>query len=51
MTEEIKTLFDAFYEDAKKAEKGNKSAGVRARRVSLELDKKLFAFRRESIKW
>ncbi len=40
----------AFTENAKKqAEEGNKAAGTRARKASLELEKLLKAFRKASI--
>jgi len=32
------------------AEKGNKAAGLRARKISLELEKQLKEFRKESVK-
>lgn len=51
MVENIKTLFDAFIVDAKKAEAGNKAAGARARKTSLEIANALKAFRKESVKW
>ena len=51
MTEEIKALCEAFVADATKAEAGNKSAGARARKTSLEIDKKLKEFRKASVAW
>lgn len=52
MVNKINELFNAFIEDATKAkEKGNHSAGVRARKTSLEIEKLLKEFRKESISW
>ena len=46
-------LCDLFYQFSKDAnlqmEKGNKAAGTRARKVSLELEKLLKQFRKESL--
>ncbi len=43
-------LFAQFSENAKlQMEKGNKAAGIRARKVSLELEKLLKQFRKESL--
>lgn len=50
MVDNIINLFDAFTVDAKKAEAGNKAAGARARKVSLEIADALKAFRKESVK-
>ena len=45
-----KILFDQFSKDANlQMEKGNKAAGTRARKVSLELEKLLKQFRKESL--
>lgn len=45
----ITTLFGHFAEDAEKqADSGNKSAGQRARKLSLEIEKELKEFRRLS---
>lgn len=49
MVENIKNLFDAFMIDAKKAEAGNKAAGARARKTSLEIANALKAYRKESV--
>ena len=51
MVEKIKALFESFVADAEKAEKGNKAAGARARKTSLELGNTLKEFRKESISW
>ncbi|KAB4399455.1 hypothetical protein GAO02_24170, partial [Bacteroides thetaiotaomicron] len=43
-------LFDQFSKDASlQVEKGNKAAGTRARKASLELEKLLKRFRKESL--
>lgn len=48
--EEIENLFNNFLQDAKKnVEMENKSAGVRARKVSLEIEKLLKDYRKISI--
>lgn len=45
---QICELFDQFSKDANlQMEKGNKAAGTRARKVSLELEKLLKQFRKE----
>lgn len=47
---QICELFDQFSKDANlQMEKGNKAAGTRARKVSLELEKLLKQFRKESL--
>ncbi len=47
---EIETLFNQFLVDAKKnVEMENKSAGVRARKTSLEIEKLLKEYRKISI--
>lgn len=47
---QICELFDQFSKDANlQMEKGNKAAGTRARKVSLELEKFLKQFRKESL--
>lgn len=47
---QISELFAKFSEDAKlQMEKGNKAAGTRARKASLELEKLLKQFRKESL--
>ena len=46
----IKELSEAFMVDAiTQAEKGNKAAGTRARKASLELEKALKEFRKVSL--
>ena len=46
----IKELSNSLLEDAAlQAEKGNKAAGTRARKASLELEKVLKEFRRVSL--
>ncbi|MBR5478375.1 MAG: histone H1 [Bacteroidaceae bacterium] len=46
----IEEAYAAFMVDATaQAEKGNKAAGTRARKVSLELEKAMKAFRKASI--
>lgn len=46
----IKELSAAFISDAgQQAEKGNKAAGTRARKASLELEKVLKEFRKVSL--
>ena len=46
----IKDMSDALLTDAAaQAEKGNKAAGTRARKVSLELEKVLKEFRKVSL--
>ena len=50
LIEKIKELSDALLVDAAaQAEKGNKAAGTRARKVSLELEKVLKEFRKASL--
>ncbi|MBN2764840.1 MAG: histone H1 [Paludibacteraceae bacterium] len=46
----IKAEFDVFVKDAgMQSEKGNKAAGTRARKSSLELEKMLKEFRKVSL--
>jgi hypothetical protein len=46
----IKETFDCFSKDAdSQVVKGNKAAGTRARKASLELEKMMKEFRKESI--
>ena len=50
LVEKIKEDFDALLKDAAaQIEKGNKVAGTRARKTSLELEKKLKEFRKQSL--
>lgn len=48
--ENLAKLYESFKIDADKAALGNKAAGVRARRASLEMEKNLKAFRKVSVK-
>lgn len=50
LIEKIKEMNEAFMEDALlQVEKGNKAAGTRARKASLEIEKLLKSFRKASI--
>ncbi len=50
LVEELSGLFAEFSKDAdSQIENGNKAAGQRARKVSLEIEKKLKEFRKVSI--
>ncbi|HJV76876.1 MAG TPA: hypothetical protein VJ602_00740 [Paludibacter sp.] len=50
LVSKIKAEFDAFVTDANlQVEKGNKAAGTRARKSSLDLEKSLKEFRKASI--
>lgn len=50
LIEKIAASFEAFKTDADlQAEKGNKAAGTRARKASLELEKLLKEFRKDSV--
>lgn len=50
LIEKIKELSETFMTEAtQQAEKGNKAAGTRARKVSLELEKALKEFRKASL--
>lgn len=50
LVEQIHTGFASFAKDAAaQVENGNKAAGARARKVSLELEKLLKEFRKHSI--
>lgn len=50
LIEKIQETYAAFEADATaQAEKGNKAAGTRARKVSLELEKVLKEFRKVSL--
>jgi len=49
LVSKIKAEFDAFATDANlQVEKGNKAAGTRARKASLDLEKLLKEFRKAS---
>lgn len=49
LVEKINALCAAFAADAEKNVSGNKQAGVRARKASLELEKALKEFRKASV--
>lgn len=50
LIENIKNTYESFQTDANsQLEDGNKSAGTRARKASLELEKQLKEFRKVSI--
>lgn len=50
LIEKIKELNEAFMTDAAlQAEKGNKAAGTRARKASLEIEKLMKEFRKASL--
>jgi len=47
---QLKADVDVFFKDAEaQIEKGNKAAGTRARKASLEIEKALKAFRKKSL--
>ncbi|MDR1380598.1 MAG: histone H1 [Tannerella sp.] len=50
LVNKIEELFNSFQNDANaQIEKGNKAAGTRARKASLELEKELKEFRKISL--
>lgn len=50
LVSKLQADFDAFIKDAEaQIEKGNKAAGTRARKASLEIEKALKAFRKSSL--
>ena len=50
LVEKIQEMYAAFAADAAlQVEKGNKAAGTRARKASLELEKAMNAFRKASL--
>lgn len=49
LVEEIEKLYAEFIENANKQLAGNKAAGTRARKASLEIEKKTKEFRKVSI--
>jgi len=50
LVKQIEDSFNAYMEDANaQIEKGNKAAGTRARKASLELEKMLKDFRKKSL--
>ncbi len=50
LIEQMDALYEAFKKDADlQVEKGNKAAGTRARKASLDLEKACKAFRKASL--
>ncbi|MCI6503827.1 MAG: histone H1 [Prevotella sp.] len=50
LIEKINVAYEAFVKDANaQTESGNKAAGARARKVSLEIEKMMKEFRKASI--
>jgi hypothetical protein len=50
LVEKVASLYEAFKKEAdSQVENGNKAAGARARKVSLELEKLMKEFRKVSI--
>lgn len=50
LIEKINASYEAFKSDAElQVEKGNKAAGIRARKASLELEKLMKEFRKTSV--
>ncbi|MBD5301190.1 MAG: histone H1 [Duncaniella sp.] len=50
LVEQIASHFESFAKDAQaQVENGNKAAGARARKTSLEIEKLLKQFRKDSI--
>ena len=50
LVEQIATAYESFAKDATaQAENGNKAAGARARKASLEIEKAMKAFRKASL--
>ncbi len=50
LTAKIKAAYEAFANDAAaQAEKGNKAAGARARKASLEIERMMKDFRKVSL--
>lgn len=50
LIEQIAATYETFAKDANaQAENGNKAAGTRARKASLEIEKAMKAFRKASI--
>lgn len=50
LVEQLASNFETFAKDAQaQVENGNKAAGARARKISLEIEKLLKQFRKESI--
>jgi len=52
LVQQIQAAFEAFKADAAlQVEKGNKAAGTRARKASLELEKLMKEFRKTSLEY
>ena len=50
LVEQITIAFETFIKDANsQVQKGNKAAGTRARKASLEIEKAMKAFRKASL--
>lgn len=50
LVEQITVAFETFIKDANsQVQKGNKAAGTRARKTSLEIEKAMKAFRKASL--
>ena len=49
LVESIKAAYAVFGENAQKNVEGNKAAGARARKASLELEKAMKEFRKQSV--
>jgi len=50
LVDKLKGMTEEFFTDAQaQVEKGNKAAGTRARKASLELEKALKEFRKKSL--
>jgi len=50
LVEKLNADFEAFAKDAaQQVESGNKAAGQRARKISLEIEKALKQFRKDSV--
>lgn len=50
LVEQITAAFETFIKDANsQVQKGNKTAGTRARKASLEIEKAMKAFRKASL--
>lgn len=50
LVEQITVAFETFIKDANsQVQKGNKAAGTRARKASLEIEKAMNAFRKASL--
>lgn len=50
LVEQITAAFETFIKDANsQVQKGNKAAGTRARKASLEIEKAMKAFRKASL--